>query len=307
MQPNEITEVLNRPISQELLARDLTRLAYVAKDGTPRNVPIGFTWNGSEIVMCTPTNAPKLPALRANPAVALTIDTEVHPPKILLIRGRAELDVVDGIPDEYIEGDHHLRDDARATGRVGGGGAFALPRRHGPDRRDPDLGQADRLRDDTAERGRGTHSAAGSTPAGSVRLVQLRLAQVGYTLAVLAPGQPNGLYHRESNQEDFLVLSGECLLLVEGEERPLKAWDFVHCPAGTEHIFVGAGDGPCLIFMAGARTNPRDTVYPRSELALRHGAGAERDTDAAKEAYAPFSLWKDGPPASWDGLPWALQ
>jgi hypothetical protein len=83
VQPNEVTEVLNRPISQELLARDVTRLAYVAKDGTPRNVPIGFTWNGSEIVMCTAKNAPKLPALRENPAVALTIDTEVHPPKIL--------------------------------------------------------------------------------------------------------------------------------------------------------------------------------------------------------------------------------
>jgi hypothetical protein len=103
MQPNEITEVLNRPISQELLARDLTRLAYVARDGTPRNVPIGFIWNGSEIVMCTATNAPKLPSLRANPMVALTIDTEVHPPRILLIRGRAELDVVDGIPDEYLQ------------------------------------------------------------------------------------------------------------------------------------------------------------------------------------------------------------
>ena len=103
MQPNEITEVLKRPISQELLARDLTRLAYVAKDGTPRNVPIAFAWNGSEIVMCTPKNAPKLSALRNNPTVALTIDTEVHPPKILLIRGRAELDFVDGIPDEYLE------------------------------------------------------------------------------------------------------------------------------------------------------------------------------------------------------------
>ena len=103
MQPNEITEVLNRPISQELLARDLTRLAYVAKDGTPRNVPIAFTWNGSEIVMCTTKNAPKLPSLRNNPTVALTIDTEVHPPKILLIRGRAELDDVDGIPDEYLQ------------------------------------------------------------------------------------------------------------------------------------------------------------------------------------------------------------
>jgi hypothetical protein len=103
MQPNEITEVLNRPLSQEMLARDLTRLAYVAKDGTPRSIPIAFTWNGAEIVMCTSKNAAKLPALRSNPAVALTIDTEVHPPTILLIRGRAELDVVEGIPDEYLE------------------------------------------------------------------------------------------------------------------------------------------------------------------------------------------------------------
>ncbi len=78
-------------------------MAYVAKDGTPRNVPIAFTWNGSEIVMCTTKNAPKLPALRNNPTVALTIDTEVHPPKILLIRSRAELDLVDGIPDEYLQ------------------------------------------------------------------------------------------------------------------------------------------------------------------------------------------------------------
>jgi hypothetical protein len=102
MTPSEITEVLNRPASQEMLARDLTRLAYVASDGTPRNIPIGFTWNGSEIVMCTSKNAPKLHALRDNPMVALTIDTEIHPPKLLLIRGRAELDVVDGIPEEYL-------------------------------------------------------------------------------------------------------------------------------------------------------------------------------------------------------------
>ena len=115
MQPNEISEILNRPISQELLARDLTRLAYIAKDGTPRNVPIGFTWNGSEIVMCTATNAAKVAALRHNPAVALTIDTEVHPPKILLIRGQAELDVVDGIPDEYLEmnGTYEMAPDQR--------------------------------------------------------------------------------------------------------------------------------------------------------------------------------------------------
>jgi len=102
VEQNEIAEILDRPHSQELLARDITRLAYVAKDGTPRNVPIAFVWNGAEIVMCTTKNAPKLPSLRENPMVALTIDTEVHPPKILLIRGRAELDVVDGIPDEYL-------------------------------------------------------------------------------------------------------------------------------------------------------------------------------------------------------------
>ena len=103
MEQHEITEILNRPLSQELLARDLTRLAYVAKDGTPRTVPIAFTWNGSQIVMCTTKNAPKLPSLRRNPQVALTIDTESHPPKILLVRGSVELDVVDGIPEEYLQ------------------------------------------------------------------------------------------------------------------------------------------------------------------------------------------------------------
>src|ERR1051325_9302800 len=115
MQANEINQILNRPISQELLARDLIRLAYVAKDGTPRNVPIGFTWNGSQIVMCTSKNAPKLPALSANPVVALTIDTEVHPPKILLIRGRAELDVVEGIPVEFLKmnGTHQMTPEQR--------------------------------------------------------------------------------------------------------------------------------------------------------------------------------------------------
>jgi uncharacterized cupin superfamily protein len=73
--------------------------------------------------------------------------------------------------------------------------------------------------------------------------------ELGVTLDVIWPGQPSGLYHAETNQEDFLVLIGECLLLVEGEERPLRAWDFLHCPPGTAHVFVGAGDGPCVIFM----------------------------------------------------------
>jgi uncharacterized cupin superfamily protein len=132
-------------------------------------------------------------------------------------------------------------------------------------------------------------------------------AQIGYTLVVLQPGEPSALYHRESNQEDFLVIVGQCLLLVEGEERPLRAWDFVHCPGGTDHIFVGAGDGPCVIFMAGARTAPKDTVYVRSESALRHGAGVERDTRSSPEAYAPFGRWRPGRPAAWDGLPWVSQ
>jgi nitroimidazol reductase NimA-like FMN-containing flavoprotein (pyridoxamine 5'-phosphate oxidase superfamily) len=118
---NEISEILNRPYSRELLARDITRLAYVAKDGTPRNVPIAFTWNGSEIVMCTTTNAPKLAALRQNPAVALTIDTEVHPPKLLLIRGRAELDEVEGIPEEYLQmnGSYEMTPEQRVEWEAG--------------------------------------------------------------------------------------------------------------------------------------------------------------------------------------------
>jgi uncharacterized cupin superfamily protein len=127
--------------------------------------------------------------------------------------------------------------------------------------------------------------------------------EVGYTLHVLEPGQPNGMYHREDNQEDFLVLSGECVAIVEGEERRLSAWDFLHCPAGIEHIFVGAGEGPCVIFMAGSRRKRGSAVYTRSEAALRHGAGVEAETPRSREAYAPFPKWRPGPPASFDGLP----
>jgi uncharacterized cupin superfamily protein len=132
-------------------------------------------------------------------------------------------------------------------------------------------------------------------------------ADVGYSLLVFRPGQPSGLYHREANQEDFLVLAGECLLLVEGEERPLRTWDFVHCPAGTEHIFVATGDGPCVIFMAGARTGwpEKGIVYPRSEPALRHGAGVETETTTPAEAYAPFPRWRLGRPDDSSGMPWA--
>ncbi len=136
---------------------------------------------------------------------------------------------------------------------------------------------------------------------------QAPFPDIGYTIAVLQPGQAGGRYHHEANQEDFLVLAGECLLLVEGEERPMRAWDFAHFPPNTEHAVVGAGHGPCVIFMTGARQGWPDKgiVYPRSELALRHGAGVEIETTRPAEAYAPFPPWQPGPPPSWEGLPWA--
>ena len=129
-------------------------------------------------------------------------------------------------------------------------------------------------------------------------------AQIGFTIGVLQPGQSGGRYHRENTQEDFLVLAGECLLLIEGEERTLKTWDFVHCPPDTEHAFVGTGSGPCVIFMTGSRREDKAVVYPRNELALRHGAGVEQETTSPPEAYAPFPKWKPGRPDTWSGLPW---
>jgi uncharacterized cupin superfamily protein len=129
--------------------------------------------------------------------------------------------------------------------------------------------------------------------------------ELGFTLAVVSPGQPSGMYHAESNQEDFLVLAGECLLLVEGEERPLRAWDFVHCPPGTEHVFVGAGEGPCVIFMTGGRTGEKSIVYPSSQLARRHDAGVETKTNSPSGAYAPFPHWQPERPDGWNGLPWS--
>ena len=112
-----------------------------------------------------------------------------------------------------------------------------------------------------------------------------RFEAIGVNVGVLEPGQAACYYHREGDQEDFLVLSGEALLLVEGEERPLRRWDFVHCPPWTEHVFVGAGTGPCAVLALGGRSDP-GVVYPRSELALRHDAGVEADTAFPAEAYA---------------------
>lgn len=113
----------------------------------------------------------------------------------------------------------------------------------------------------------------------------VRFPRLGVNIGVLQPGQPACMYHGEDEQENFLVLSGECLLLIEGSERHLKAWDFVHCPPWTEHVFVGAGEGPCTILAMGSR-GADEVVYPRSELALRHGAGVERETRSPDEAYA---------------------
>ena len=115
-----------------------------------------------------------------------------------------------------------------------------------------------------------------------------RFPQIGINIGVLAPGQPACFYHGEDEQEDFLVLSGECLLLIEGQERRLRAWDFVHCPAWTQHVFVGAGEGPCAVLAVGTRLSD-DVVYPESELAQRHGAGVPRETRDPAEAYAGLS------------------
>ena len=116
--------------------------------------------------------------------------------------------------------------------------------------------------------------------------------QLGFNLFVLGPGDPMGMYHWEADQEDFLVLSGEALLIVEGEERPLRAWDLAHCPASTKHTIVGAGDGPCVVLAAGARdksTGDAWGAYTVDEAASRHGAGVEEETTDELVAYARFT------------------
>jgi uncharacterized cupin superfamily protein len=113
-------------------------------------------------------------------------------------------------------------------------------------------------------------------------------AQLGLNIGILRPGEPSCMYHREDAQEDFLVLAGQCLLIVEGEERSLRQWDFVHCPPWTEHVFVGAGDEPCVLLGVGARRKGRGLVYPVNDAALRHGAGVEVETGSPAEAYARF-------------------
>src|SRR4051795_2103467 len=128
--------------------------------------------------------------------------------------------------------------------------------------------------------------------------------QLGVNLTVLEPGQTS-LYHAEANQEGFLVLSGECVLLVEGEERLLRPWDFFHAPPWTEHIFVGAGTGPCVILMVGARVADEQLHYPVSELAARYGASVDRPTTDFGDVYPRFEPSRQERPSYWDQLPWA--
>lgn len=129
--------------------------------------------------------------------------------------------------------------------------------------------------------GRGAYSKLEGEP---------EFSQLGIHIVVLGPGEAMAMYHWEADQEDFLVLAGEALLIVEGEERPLRQWDFVHCPPETKHVIVGAGAGPCVVLAVGARdrsTGPDWGGYTVDEAALRHGAGVEEETTDPLEAYAP--------------------
>jgi uncharacterized cupin superfamily protein len=123
---------------------------------------------------------------------------------------------------------------------------------------------------------------------------QARFPELGINLNVLHPGVPMAMYHEEPGQEDFLVLSGECLLIVEGQERPLRAWDFVHCPPRTKHVIVGAGDGAAVVVAVGARKG--GATYPVDETAVRHGAGVDKEVASPAEAYAAYSRPEEGPP-----------
>jgi uncharacterized cupin superfamily protein len=117
---------------------------------------------------------------------------------------------------------------------------------------------------------------------------ETRFPELGMNVNVLEPGKPSGLYHAETHQEAFLILSGECLLLIEGEERRLRAWDFVHCPPGTEHVFVGTGSTPCVYVAVGARAGQPELRYPAAEFARRYDAAVPVETTSAAEAYASF-------------------
>ena len=124
----------------------------------------------------------------------------------------------------------------------------------------------------------------------------VRFPEVGFHVGVLQPGEPACMYHREDTQEGFLVLSGRCLAIVEGQERLLGPWDYLHCPGGTEHVLVGAGDGPCVVIAYGARRPDDGTVYVADAVAARYGASVTADTPDPEVAYADAPPMVDGPP-----------
>jgi uncharacterized cupin superfamily protein len=123
---------------------------------------------------------------------------------------------------------------------------------------------------------------------------------LGIGVHILGPGETPGYYHAESDQEGFLVLSGECIVVVEGEERRMRAWDYFHCPPGTAHITIGAGDGPCAILMVGTRSPDHTTRYIAEPAAAKYGAAVAQATDSAREVYA------ERPPITRTSSPWPI-
>jgi uncharacterized cupin superfamily protein len=128
-----------------------------------------------------------------------------------------------------------------------------------------------------------------------------RFEDVGINVHVLLPGERSALYHAESAQEGFFVLAGECIAVVEEEERTLRQWDFLHCPAGTAHAMIGAGDGPCAILMIGARRPDATIEYPVSEAAARHALSAPEPSDNARDAYERAGCVRGSVPVP---MPW---
>jgi uncharacterized cupin superfamily protein len=123
----------------------------------------------------------------------------------------------------------------------------------------------------------------------------------GFTIRVVSPAHPATHYHAESVEEDFLVLMGECILIIEDQERRLKTWDFVHCPPMTGHAFVATDDGPCVILATGNRRDDLEVISPDSEAALRRGVGPEPDLPVAERT----ARWRVERPKHWEQLPWA--
>jgi len=130
---------------------------------------------------------------------------------------------------------------------------------------------------------------------------QDRFDQFGINIRVLGPRDATARYHSETAQEGFLVLGGTCTLIIEGQERQLRAWDFVHCPPGTAHTVVG---GPCILLAIGARGEGVTCRFPVDETALRLGAGVGEETDSPDEAYKDTAPVVPGKPSNWDELPW---